>query len=63
MHLDFPINDVPKHRVYLLAKAIRLLKDPDAFTTQLINAGGQRVNRIIYDNECEPVMDIKASIA
>ncbi len=51
MNLDFPVGSIPKHRVAFTARALRLLRDPDAYMSQLINAQGQRVYRIVVDDE------------
>lgn len=51
MNLDFPIDSIPKHRVNFLAGALRILRDPDAYMTQLINASGQRVYRIVVNDD------------
>lgn len=50
MNLDFPIESTPKHRVSFLARSLRILRDPDAYMSQLINAQGQRVYRIVVDD-------------
>lgn len=51
MNLDFPIESTPKHRAAFVARALRLLRDPDAYMSQLINAQGQRVYRVVVTDD------------
>ncbi len=51
MNLDFPIDTTPRHRVELTARVLRLLRDPKAYTSQLIDASGQRVYRIVVNDD------------
>lgn len=51
MNLDFTVEETPRHKVYFLARAIRTLIDPDAYSSKLINAEGERVYRIVFDEE------------
>lgn len=48
-HLDFAVESIPRHKVCFYARAIRTLIDPDAYSSSLINAEGERVYRIVYD--------------
>lgn len=54
MNLDFPQSETPRYKVEALARAIRTMKDPTAFTSQLIDATGQRIYRIVVDENSPP---------
>ena len=51
MQRDFPVATTPRHRVYFMARALRLLRDPHAYSSTLINAEGVRVYRVVWNTQ------------
>lgn len=56
INLDFTVEETPRHKVYFLARAIRTLIDPGAYSSKLINAEGERVYRIVYSGHEEVLL-------
>ena len=63
MQRDFPVATTPRHRVYFMARAIRLLRDPGAYSSMLINASGERVYRIVWNHDSFGEVGTKALAA
>jgi hypothetical protein len=49
--IDFPAAHVKRSYVGTVVSAIRLTRDPDAYSTELITGEGIRVYRIVIEND------------
>jgi hypothetical protein len=49
--IDFPAAHVKRSYVGTVVSAIRLTRDPDAYSTELITKEGIRVYRIVIEND------------
>lgn len=61
VHLDFPVDRVPRACVQALARALHLQYQTDVYTSRLINARGVRVHRVVIaDSSAMPAVLLRS---